>query len=92
MRSPLSELFIVSDMGASQEDDVLNILRDIATHTFTIPGEAVSTIHKGVTANEFALAFGVGNDAEQIAEIDALGISLICMKALLRRIEALESV
>jgi hypothetical protein len=58
---------------------------------FKLADEPETARHLCMTGQDFATIFGVGNDADQIAEYDALGVCLACIRALLRRVRALES-
>jgi hypothetical protein len=46
--------------------------------------------HVGPTSQDFAAAFGLGESADAISEVDAFGVGLAAAQALLLRIERLE--
>ena len=77
-------------LTAEEEDAILTQLKGLDLREFRYITETVGS-HIGPSAQDFAIAFSVGNDAAQIHEIDALGILVAAIKALNRRVDILAS-
>lgn len=68
-------------------DSVLARLADVSIETWTYKADANSIRHMGPMAQDFYGAFGLGVDAKHIAPLDANGVALASVQALLKRIE-----
>jgi endosialidase-like protein/trimeric autotransporter adhesin len=66
-------------------DDVLARIDAMPVSTWTYNSESDSVRHMGPTAQDFRKAFGLGDTDKAIATVDADGVSLAAVKALLAR-------
>ncbi len=72
-------------------DDVLAKAAALEVSTWRYEWEPDHVRHMGPMAQDFAATFGLGDDDKVIAIVDSLGVLLVCVQALLRRVEALEA-
>jgi hypothetical protein len=70
---------------------VLDAVRGLDVQTWNYKADDASIRHIGPMAQDFAAAFGVGNDDKSIMNVDAQGVCLAAIQALAARIEALEA-
>jgi hypothetical protein len=66
-------------------DDVLEKIAAMPVQTWSYRTEADSVRHMGPTAQDFRKAFGLGDTDKAIATVDADGVSLAGIKALIQR-------
>ena len=71
-------------------DDVLDKLAAMPVQTWSYKTEDNSVRHMGPTAQEFRKAFGLGDTDKAIATVDADGVSLAGIKALIERTTKLQ--
>jgi hypothetical protein len=67
---------------------VLAKLADLPVETWNYRTDDASIRHMGPMAQDFYAAFGLGVGAEHLAPLDANGVALAAVKALLARVEA----
>jgi len=72
-------------------DDLLAKLAVMPVRTWTYRSEDSSVRHIGPTAQDFRAAFGLGDGDKAIATVDADGVSLAAIQALIRRVGQLET-
>jgi hypothetical protein len=72
-------------------DDVLARLAAMPIRTWNYRGEDSTVRHMGPTAQDFRAAFGLGDGEKTIATVDADGVSLAAIQALVRRVSQLEA-
>ena len=77
-------------VAAGLTDAVLATLGTLPIATWTYDAEP-GVRHLGPTSQDFAAAFGLGGTDEAIATVDADGVALAALQALLARVEALEA-
>jgi hypothetical protein len=66
-------------------DDILARIVSMPVSTWTYNTESDSVRHMGPTAQDFRKAFGLGDTEKAIATVDADGVSLAAVKALIQR-------
>jgi hypothetical protein len=66
-------------------EDLLTRIESMPVSTWTYNSESNSVRHMGPTAQDFRKAFGLGDTDKAIATVDADGVSLAAVKALLQR-------
>jgi hypothetical protein len=66
-------------------EDLLTRIESMPVSTWTYNSESNSVRHMGPTAQDFRKAFGHGDTDKAIATVDADGVSLAAVKALLQR-------
>jgi len=71
-------------------DDVLAKLLDLPISTWRYEWEPEGVTHLGPMAQDFAAAFGLGDDDRVIAMVDAFGVLAVAVQAIARRLDALE--
>ncbi len=71
-------------------DEVLAALVDLQVSTWTYQWEDDDVQHMGPMAQDFAAAFGLGNDDKVIVFLDAMGVLMVSVQALHRRVVELE--
>lgn len=69
---------------------VLGRIAEMPVSTWSYRDEDASTRHMGPTAQDFRAAFGLGDTDKAIATVDADGVSLAAIQALIARTDALE--
>lgn len=72
-------------------DSVLDRIATMPVQTWSYKAEADSVRHMGPTAQDFRKAFGLGDTDKAIATVDADGVSLAAIKALIQRTATLRS-
>jgi hypothetical protein len=72
-------------------DDVLARIAAMPIRTWNYLGEDSTVRHMGPTAQDFRAAFGLGDGEKTIATVDADGVSLAAIQALVRRVSQLEA-
>jgi hypothetical protein len=72
-------------------DAVLAELARLPISTWRYRWDPADVKHLGPMAQDFAAAFGLGADERVIDTIDAQGVALVAVQALLERVEALEA-
>ena len=85
-----SSLYLKHDFAPIDGDAVLATLGTLPIATWTYDAEP-GVRHLGPTSQDFAAAFGLGGSDEAIATVDADGVALAALQALLARVEALEA-
>lgn len=70
--------------------DILEKLATLEVSTWRYATEPEGTVHVGPMAQDFAELFGLGTDDTKIAGVDAIGVLLVAVQALHRRIIDLE--
>ena len=70
---------------------VLELLRDLPVSTWRYEWEAESVRHLGPMAQDFAAAFGLGTDERRIETADAIGVLIVAVQALEKRVAELET-
>ena len=73
------------------DDGLLEKLAAMPVRTWSYKAQNASIRHAGPTAQDFYAAFGLGEDPLRISTIDADGIALAGVRALIHRQRALES-
>jgi len=73
------------------EDDLLAKLAAMPIRTWNYRLEDSTVRHIGPTAQDFRAAFGLGDGDKAIATVDADGVSLAAIQALIRRVGQLEA-
>jgi hypothetical protein len=68
---------------------VLEKLAELPVSTWSYEAQGSGVRHIGPMAQDFARAFGVGEDERHITSIDADGVALAAIKGLNERVEAL---
>jgi hypothetical protein len=72
-------------------DEVLAKLTAMPIRTWNYRSEDPTVRHMGPTAQDFRAAFGLGDGDKAIATVDADGVSLAAIQALIRRVGQLEA-
>ena len=72
-------------------EEVLTKLAALPVSTWTYKSESEGVRHMGPTAQDFRAAFGLGDTEKAIATIDADGVSLAAVKALIQRTNELRA-
>lgn len=72
------------------EDEVLRRVTELPIHEWSYRAEGPAVRHMGPTAQDFHGAFELGRDDRTIHPVDAAGVSLAAIRALERRVSALE--
>ena len=72
-------------------DEVLTKIGAMPIRTWSYRSEDSTVRHMGPTAQDFRAAFGLGDGEKAIATVDADGVSLAAVQALVRRLGQLEA-
>jgi hypothetical protein len=72
-------------------DDILARLCDLPLSVWTYGFDHHSVRHLGPMAQDFAAAFGLGDDDTRIDAVDATGVLMACVQALRRRVVELQN-
>jgi hypothetical protein len=86
-----SDRALKENFGPVDPSAVLEAVRQIPIETWNYTKDDASVRHIGPMAQDFAAAFGVGNDDRMIMAVDANGVCLAAIQALAARVEALEA-
>lgn len=70
-------------------DDILEHLSSMPVTTWQFKNDDASHRHMGPTAQDFRLAFGLGQDDKTIAPVDGIGVSLAAAKGLAQKVSEL---
>jgi len=73
------------------QDELLERLAGLPIGTWNYKSQPDSIRHIGPTAQDFYRTFNVGEDEKHITAIDADGVALVAIKALLKKIDKLEA-
>ncbi len=71
--------------------EILDKLADLPISEWSYVWDGPEVRHLGPMAQDFAAAFGLGDDERKIDLIDANGVTMVAIQALLRRLKALEA-
>jgi hypothetical protein len=86
-----SDRAVKENFGGVDPEEVLDAIRALDVQTWNYKADDASVRHIGPMAQDFAAAFGVGEDDRKIMNVDAQGVCLAAIQALATRIEALET-
>jgi hypothetical protein len=86
-----SDRALKTDVEAVDPGAVLAGVAALPVSAWRYRHEDAGVRHLGPMAQDFRAAFGLGTDDESIQVVDATGVSLAAVKALLARVEALEA-
>ena len=82
-------------MGGPDESvdgyEILERLAALPISTWNYQWDQPSVRHLGPMAQDFAAAFGLGDDDRKIHQVDANGVAMVAIQALYRRVLALEA-
>jgi hypothetical protein len=70
---------------------VLEKLAALPVSTWNYKTDPASVRHMGPMAQDFAAAFGLGDDDKKINMVDANGVAVVAIQALYRKVQALEA-
>ncbi len=71
--------------------EILDKLAALPISTWNYVFDEATVRHLGPMAQDFAAAFGLGNDDRVINIVDANGVLMVAVQALYRRVQALEA-
>jgi hypothetical protein len=74
-----------------EPSEVLEKLASLRVEQWNYKADAPSIRHIGPMAQDFAAAFGVGEDDRHIHPVDAFGVAFAAIQALIERVEHLEA-
>ncbi len=80
---------LITEQGTNG-NELLEKLAALPVSTWRYVWEDPSIRHLGPMAQDFATAFGLGNDDRTISVVDAIGVATVAIQALYRRLRALE--
>lgn len=72
-------------------DEILERLTELPVAVWTYDWEPPEVRHLGPMAQDFMAAFGLGSDDTVINTVDAIGVLVVAVKALARRVAELEA-
>jgi hypothetical protein len=84
----LSNVHAKQDFAAVDGQQVLQRLRDVPILTWRYRADASGARHMGPTAQDFFAAYGLGQDEQHIAPLDANGVTLAAVQELDRMVQA----
>jgi hypothetical protein len=84
----LSNVHAKQDFAAVDGQQVLLRLRDVPILTWRYRADASGVRHMGPTAQDFFAAYGLGQDEQHIAPLDANGVTLAAVQELDRMVQA----
>jgi hypothetical protein len=84
----LSDMHAKQDFAAVDGQLVLLRLRGVPILTWRYRADASGVHHMGPTAQDFFAAFGLGQDEQHIAPLDANGVTLAAVQELDRMVQA----
>ncbi len=70
--------------------EILERLAALPISTWNYKNDPPAVRHLGPMAQDFAAAFGLGDDDTRIATVDAQGVLMVAVQALYRRVQQLE--
>jgi hypothetical protein len=85
-----SSVFLKENFTPVDGQDVLQVLADLPISTWNYKTDDASVRHMGPVAQDFYAAFGLGQDAEHLAPLDANGVTMAALQAMYTRLIALE--
>jgi hypothetical protein len=85
----VSDRHAKANLGSVDPADMLERVRNLPISTWNYTSDEPSVRHIGPMAQDFAAAFGVGDDDRHIHIIDGQGVALAAIQGLLREVEAL---
>ncbi|MHB9287614.1 tail fiber domain-containing protein [Halobacteriales archaeon Cl-PHB] len=85
--SSASSRALKSNVDPVDPVDVLDRVRDLDVSTWNYDAEGEDVRHMGPMAEEFAAAFGLGDDEGQISNVDADGVALAAIQGLSERLD-----
>jgi Chaperone of endosialidase len=85
--SSLSDRNAKTNFLAVNAREVLEKLAQIPVETWNYKAQAASIRHIGPMAQDFAAAFGVGEDEKHITTVDADGVALAAIQGLNQKVE-----
>ncbi|MHB9287608.1 tail fiber domain-containing protein [Halobacteriales archaeon Cl-PHB] len=88
--SSASSRALKSNLDPVDPVDVLDRVRDLEISTWNYDAEGEDVRHMGPMAEEFAAAFGLGDDEGQISTVDADGVAFAAMQGLAKQLEEQE--
>jgi endosialidase-like protein len=71
--------------------EILEKLAALPISTWNYKSDPASVRHLGPMAQDFAAAFGLGDDDRTIHRVDANGVLMVAVQALYRRLQSLEA-
>lgn len=71
--------------------DILEKLAALPISTWSYKSDPPSVRHLGPMAQDFMVAFGLGDDDKVINMVDANGVVMVAIQALYRKVRALEA-
>ena len=71
--------------------EILEKLARLPISTWNYKADDASVVHLGPMAQDFAAAFGLGDDDRVIATVDSNGVLMVAVQALYRRVQTLEA-
>ncbi len=71
--------------------EILDKLAALPISTWNYVFDEATVRHLGPMAQDFAAAFGLGNDDKVINIVDANGVLMVAVQALYRKVQALEA-
>ena len=87
---PISDRNLKQDFASIDDDAILEKLRQLPLSAWSYKTEPDKR-HVGPMAQDFMATFGVGSSDRTILQVDADGVALAAIQALLRRMERLEA-
>jgi hypothetical protein len=79
-----------TSFAAVDNEALLKKMREMAIWSWSYDSQT-GIRHIGPTSQDFAAAFGLGESTSAISEVDALGISLAAARAMIFRLERMET-
>jgi hypothetical protein len=89
--SPPSDRNVKRDFAEVDVEATLAAVRGLPITTWSYREDDPAVPHIGPMAQDFAVAFGVGDDDRRIHTVDANGVALAAIQALAARLEAAEA-
>jgi hypothetical protein len=87
---PISDRNLKQGLQSVDPNDVLERVSRLPISTWSYKAEQPSVRHIGPMAQDFMATFGVGSSDRTIQQVDADGVALTAIQALLARVERLE--
>ena len=88
---PTSDRNLKENFAAVDSEDILNKVGSLPVSRWNFISEGQEIQHIGPMAQDFHSAFSLGYDDRHIATVDADGIALAAIQALLKKVEGLEA-
>ena len=85
--SSASSRALKSNLDPADPEDILNRVSDLEISTWNYDAEGEDVRHMGPMAEDFASAFGLGDDAGQISTVDADGVAFAAIQGLSEKLD-----